>query len=41
MRWFAYDVDFEMYGKDLTESNLSQDLSCSESPPKDLPMNYF
>ena len=23
MRWFTFDVDFEMYGKDLTESALS------------------
>ena len=22
MRWFTFDVDFEMYGKDLTESAI-------------------
>ena len=22
MRWFTFDVDFEMYGKDLTECNI-------------------
>ena len=24
MRWFTFDVDFEMYGKDLTESAIYQ-----------------
>ena len=24
MRWFTFDVDFEMYGKDLTESAIFQ-----------------
>ena len=28
MRWFAYDVDFEMYGKDLTESAILSSKIC-------------
>ena len=29
MRWFTFDVDFEMYGKDLTESAILSNKICS------------
>ena len=28
MRWFTFDVDFEMYGKDLTESAILSNKIC-------------
>ena len=28
MRWFTFDVDFEMYGKDLTESAILSSKIC-------------
>ena len=28
MRWFTFDVDFEMYGKDLTESAILSSKVC-------------
>ena len=43
MRWFAFDVDFEMYGKDLTESAILSSKVCKvlgKVPRVDLPMSY-
>ena len=28
MRWFTFNVDFEMYGKDLTESAILSSKVC-------------
>ena len=39
-----FDVDFEMYGKDLTESAILSSKICrtlGKNPPMDLLMNYF
>ena len=36
MRWFTFDVDFEMYGKDLTESAILTSKICQtqgKNPP--------
>ena len=36
MRWFTFDVDFEMYGKDLTESAILSNKICrslGKTPP--------
>ena len=35
MRWFTFDVDFEMYGKDLTESAILSNKFARhlENPP--------
>ena len=45
MRWFTFDVDFEMYGKDLTESAILSNKNNAEFWEKilltDLLMNYF
>ena len=34
-RWFTFDVDFEMHGKDLTESAILSNKICKtlENPP--------
>ena len=39
MRWFTFDVDFEMYGKDLTESAILSNKICRELGKK--PPNGF
>ena len=39
MRWFTFDVDFEMYGKDLTESAILSSKICRELGKK--PPNGF
>ena len=44
MRWFTFDVDFEMYGKDLTESAILSSKICrtlGKNLQMDLHMNYF
>ena len=44
MRWFTFDVDFEMYGKDLTESAILSNKICrilEKNLQMDLLMNYF
>ena len=44
MRWFTFDVDFEMYGKDLTESAILSNKICrtlEKVHQMDLLMNYF
>ena len=44
MRWFTFDVDFEMYGKDLTESAILSNKICKvlgKNHQTDLFMNYF
>ena len=44
MRWFTFDVDFEMYGKDLTESAILSNKICKtlgKIPQMVLLMNYF
>ena len=44
MRWFTFDVDFEMYGKDLTESAILSNKICRALGKillMDLHMNYF
>ena len=44
MRWFTFDVDFEMYGKDLTESAILSNKICrilGKILLMDLHMNYF
>ena len=44
MRWFTFDVDFEMYGKDLTESAILSNKICKvweKNHQTDLLMNYF
>ena len=34
MRWFTFDVDFEMYGKDLTESAILSSKICQNTRKK-------
>ena len=44
MRWFALDVDFEMYGKDLIESSILSSKIINLMAKKilqDLLTNYF
>ena len=45
MRWFTFDVDFEMYGKDLTESAILSEIRFVKYLAKIhqtvLLMNYF
>ena len=45
MRWFTFDVDFEMYGKDLTEkaqfSQIKFAKFLEKIPRMDSLMNYF
>ena len=44
MRWFTFDVDFEMYGKDLIESATLSNKICrtlEKILPMALLMNYF
>ena len=44
MRWYALDVDFEMYGKDLIESAILSSKIIKLIGKKilqDLLMNYF
>ena len=44
MRWFTFDVDFEMYGKDLIESAILSSKICKamgKQPQTDLLMNFF
>ncbi len=44
MRWFTFDVDFEMYGKDLTESAILSSKICKclgKSPPNGFAYELF
>ena len=44
MRWFTFDVDFEMYGKDLTESAILSNKICitlGKNHLMVLRMNFF
>ena len=44
MRWFAFDVDFEMYGKDLTESAILSNKICKalgKKPPNGFAYELF
>ena len=44
MRWFAFDVDFEMYGKDLTESAILSSKIClalGKNPPNGFSYELF
>jgi lysyl-tRNA synthetase class 1 len=44
MRWFTFDVDFEMYGKDLTESAILSKKICStlgKKPPNGFAYELF
>ena len=44
MRWFAFDVDFEMYGKDLTESAILSSKVCKtlgKNPPNGFAYELF
>ncbi len=44
MRWFTFDVDFEMYGKDLTESAILSSKICSslgKTPPNGFAYELF
>src|SRR6056300_1600701 len=44
MRWFTYDVDFEMYGKDLTESAILSNKICKtlgKEPPNGFAYELF
>ena len=44
MRWFTFDVDFEMYGKDLTESAILSNKICKtlgKNPPNGFPYELF
>jgi len=44
MRWFAFDVDFEMYGKDLTESAILSNKICKilgKNPPNGFAYELF
>ena len=44
MRWFTFNVDFEMYGKDLTESAILSNKICKtlgKNLLMGLLMNYF
>ncbi len=44
MRWFTFDVDFEMYGKDLTESAILSSKICKtlgKNPPNGFAYELF
>ena len=44
MRWFTFDIDFEMYGKDLTESAILSNKICKtlgKSPPNGFAYELF
>ena len=44
MRWFTFDVDFEMYGKDLTESAILSNKICEslgKKPPNGFAYELF
>ncbi len=44
MRWFTFDVDFEMYGKDLTESAILSSKVCKilgKAPPNGFAYELF
>jgi len=44
MRWFTFDVDFEMYGKDLTESAILSNKICKslgKKPPSGFAYELF
>ena len=44
MRWFTFDVDFEMYGKDLTESAILSNKVCKilgKKPPNGFAYELF
>ena len=44
MRWFTFDVDFEMYGKDLTESAIISNKICKtlgKKPPNGFAYELF
>ena len=44
MRWFTFDVDFEMYGKDLTESAIISNKICrtlGKTPPNGFAYELF
>ncbi len=44
MRWFTFDVDFEMYGKDLTESAILSNKICNalgKNPPNGFAYELF
>ena len=44
MRWFTFDVDFEMYGKDLTESAILSNKICKtlgKIPPNGFAYEHF
>ena len=44
MRWFTFDVDFEMYGKDLTESAILSSKVCKtlgKKPPNGFAYELF
>ena len=44
MRWFTFDVDFEMYGKDLTESAILSNKICEilgKTPPNGFAYELF
>ncbi len=44
MRWFTFDVDFEMYGKDLTESAILSHKICrtlGKTPPNGFAYELF
>ena len=44
MRWFTFDVDFEMYGKDLNESAILSGKICrvlGKSPPNGFAYELF
>ena len=44
MRWFTFDVDFEMYGKDLTESAILSSKVCrtlGKKPPNGFAYELF
>ena len=44
MRWFTFDVDFEMYGKDLTESAILSSKICrvlGKKPPNGFAYELF
>ena len=44
MRWFTFDVDFEMYGKDLIESAILSSKICKamgKQPPNGFAYELF
>ena len=43
MGWFTFDVDFEMYGKDLGECNIIKWVCkiLGKTPQVDLLMNFW